>query len=315
MKKTVFLLALIMIFGSCSSGPKYFSESLKDMGLKGKVMTISINTDIDKDVDEEDLSLYVLLLSETSSTSYDFDLDGKLTEKKHYDKEGNVSSVIRYIYGDNSRLQEESRIEKENGEDFETQHTWYSYEDGLLKEKYWGVRSEYTRPEYYSITYEYENGKLKKEIEQRGVTSGDMTTMYSYPDDCITIMNSVYPCVSNPFAAFMDDFSWDGTPKAHRKLIKTLDKSGRVVSYKMEYSDEISKKTPEISLVQFVYNKKGDCVESVGGYLDSTRDYHFAKGKTYSYAYKYDRIGNWVKRTVKEGDRVIVETTRKIEYY
>ena len=110
MKKTVFLLALIMIFGSCSSGPKYFSESLKDMELKGKVMTISINTDIDKDVDEEDLSLYVLLLSETSSTSYDFDLDGKLTEKKHYDKEGNVSSVIRYIYGDNSRLQEESRI-------------------------------------------------------------------------------------------------------------------------------------------------------------------------------------------------------------
>jgi len=315
MKKTFILLALIMIFGSCSSGPKYFSESLKDMELKGKVMTISVNTDIDKDVDGEYESLFVLLFSENALTSYDFDLDGKLTEKRFYDEEGNVSSVNRYVYGDKSRLQEESRIENKNGEDFETRHTWYTYDGGLLKEKYWGERSEYTRPEYYSIMYEYENGKLKKEIEYRGRTSGNLTKMYSYPDDYITVMNSVYPCVENPLADFMVDFSWDNMPKAHRKLIKTLDKSGRVVSYKEEYSDEVSEEAPKISLVQFDYNKKGDCVESVGGYLDSTRDYHFVKGKTYSYAYKYDRIGNWVKRTVKEGDRVIAETTRKIEYY
>ena len=309
MKRTIFLLSMIILFGSCSSEPKYYSESLKEKDLKGKVKTISVNTD----VLEEDLVTLFLFIDD-ASVSFAFDQDGKLIEEKNYDGKGNVSTVTSYIYDEQSRLMEESTVKPQSGNDFESRHTWYTYEDDMLKEKYWGERTEYTRPEYFSITYEYEKGKLKSEIEQRRVTQGDMTTLYYYPDDYTTIEFSVHPAVENPFVGHID-IDWESVPKARIKQIKTSDKSGRVVSYKMEYSDEISTKEPEISLIQFAYNKKGDCIESIGGYMDSFRDYHFSNDNTYLYEYKYDKAGNWVKRTVKKDGNAIAETNRKIEYY
>lgn len=295
--KKLFQVVLLSVFIACTPNPSYYSVALKEKGLKGNVKSIKI--------------------CDYYSTAYDFDESGKLIEEKSIDNDGKVTRLTRYVYNDENKLIEERLIDPEIGKDYEIEHVWYFYEDGLLKEKSDARRvSAYvTRAEYFTTYYEYDNGKLAKELEERGM-EGNLTTIYSYPGPQTVVLNIEYPAVSLGVGYYLGETYSSESEMVRQERTKTYDKAGRLISEKWTIEDDFSKEK-EIREMKAFYNKQGDCIKSIGASFDRIGNltYDFNEKHTYTYDYVYDAMDNWVKLTLKNDGELVNEYTREIVYY